>query len=1212
MARHASLARSGSLASLCVMYGAGIAFVTTLVVSNGIGAAGAGEFFRLMALFAIGTSLSVFGADTGLVRTMSAQRALGRYSALPQLIRFALFPSVLLAVVVALAALVYSLIMPGSDEYATALRVSAPFLIIAAAMTVGFGALRGLNQVVTFTLLQNVVLPTLRLAGVALAVILAGSLMGLVWAWTIPVIITTAVTAYLLNRPLPEEMSQDAPPTTNEHQDAPEETLRSFWMFSSARGVAAIVETALEWIDVLVIAAFLGPAAGGVYGAVNRCVRVGTMVEHTGRIVTGPSISAALATQNLVRAREIFLATTRVLTALAWPFYLSLAFFGPVLLRFFGKGFESGAGILWVICPAAMLAMSAGGVQSVLLMSGKSRWQLLNKLSALVLAIILNLTLVPLWGLYGAVTAWAAALLIDTFLASYQVFKLVGIRATVKEMAPALILGGAVPTVCALIPLAVLGQGLVALVLYLVLLVPSYGYLLKRFRKPLGVERFLSARKKPATAEEVVAAQTPENAPTTVMAIVRSPSKFSAVRAAIAQGRREAFPQYTDSGADAQRLNDALAHGATMVQLVGVSPQHPQRSSSIASAVTAALSKTPPAQSSDAPSQQHTAAETHLSATPPAEGTAVHHEQLHEKGQTPHMGREQESAPQANASSQDHSNPQTGKTPHIEKSPTVPIFLGAAAGDEPGSPDSAVGTLRNALPQDSAQPEADKSPEPARPVQAVKKPRLPAIAQATANGAPDTPTGMIPAQPAAKTQATPTESTDAEAPAKSSEDTTDSHNTTPITNHERPRIIVQKENTMENSSTSEKQPSASLLEQVQRVWRHKLIVLIPIVVMAILAGTYGVISPASYAAKSTVVVYPLVNDLSGTGSANSLKVDINTESRAASSRQVAGRAITKAQANQEGPNYQAMDVDKLMAATKVTGTSQSAVLDIEVTLPNAQQAADYANAVAEAYLEVRSEGLKANVEDRRKKLNEKIDEAQNSNTIPASELTQLRERLSQLELISQEGGRVVSSAQVPKSQKGLSPMVLTVVGGAFGLLVGIAAAYIYDRSMRTLGYAGRLKEMGIDSHELKPNDTEGALLLLHRVGATDGDLKKAGYAGITLSSASGKLAYRMYQALYTALPSDQVRFIDYKSLKDSHSLQNPEKYVAGNSIPVVVDLGNSATLPQVVRFSNATRLCLIPVNKDTNRAKLRELFSYLQTLENTVSIAVFMEPQKEG
>ena len=73
-----SLAKSGSLASLCVIYGAGIAFVTTMVVSNGIGAAGSGEFFRLMALFAIAISLVTFGADTGLVRTISAQRALGR------------------------------------------------------------------------------------------------------------------------------------------------------------------------------------------------------------------------------------------------------------------------------------------------------------------------------------------------------------------------------------------------------------------------------------------------------------------------------------------------------------------------------------------------------------------------------------------------------------------------------------------------------------------------------------------------------------------------------------------------------------------------------------------------------------------------------------------------------------------------------------------------------------------------------------------------------------------------------------------------------------------------------------------------------------------------------------------------------------------------------------------------------------------------------
>lgn len=486
-----SLAKSGSLASLCVMYGAGIAFVTTMVVSNGIGAAGSGEFFRLMALFAIAISLVTFGADTGLVRTISAQRALGRYGLLPQLIRYGLVPSLVTSVFLIAGVYVYSFLVPMAPEYQAAMRVSSAFVLIAALMTVFFGALRGLHRVVTFTVLQNVLLPTLRFAAVGLVVLFSGQLMDLVYAWTVPVAITAIVALWLLERAFPNEEHMELLPS----EDSPEETFRSFWSFSSARGVATVVETILEWIDVLVVTAFLGAAAGGVYGAVNRCVRVGTMIEHTGRVVTGPSISAALATRQLDRARDIFLSTTRVLTAMSWPFYLSLAFFGPVLLHFFGKGFESGAGILWVICPAAMLSMSAGGVQSVLLMSGKSRWQLLNKLSSLVVAVVLNFTLVPVWGLYGAVTAWSSALLIDTFLASYQVFRLVGIRASWREMAPSLFLGAAVPTVCALGALLLLGQSVLGVIVYAVLLVPVYGGVLFRFRKALGIERFLSARR---------------------------------------------------------------------------------------------------------------------------------------------------------------------------------------------------------------------------------------------------------------------------------------------------------------------------------------------------------------------------------------------------------------------------------------------------------------------------------------------------------------------------------------------------------------------------------------------------------------------------------------------------------------------------------------------------------------------------------------------
>ena len=215
-----SLAKSGSLASLCVMYGAGIAFVTTMVVSNGIGAEGSGEFFRLMALFAIAISLVTFGADTGLVRTMSAQRALGRYGVLPQLIRYGLIPSLVTSVLLVVGVYVYTEIAPMAPEYQAAMRVSSAFVLVAALMTVFFGALRGLHRVVTFTLLQNVLLPTLRFAAVGLVVLFSGQLMDLVYAWTVPVAITAVVALWLLERAFPSEEHVEVLPS----EDSPAET----------------------------------------------------------------------------------------------------------------------------------------------------------------------------------------------------------------------------------------------------------------------------------------------------------------------------------------------------------------------------------------------------------------------------------------------------------------------------------------------------------------------------------------------------------------------------------------------------------------------------------------------------------------------------------------------------------------------------------------------------------------------------------------------------------------------------------------------------------------------------------------------------------------------------------------------------------------------------------------------------------------------------
>lgn len=494
-----SLARSGALSSVFVLYGAAAAFAASLIVSNGIGPDGAGRFFNVMALFTIGTSVCVFGADTGLVRTVAAQTARPDGTPIRHLIGYALGPVLAVSVgIVAISCLVMDLLVRGDAGARTAGWISAPFLILAAVMTLGFGVLRGTHRVVLFTGLQNVVLPTLRVGTVALAVLWGGGMALLATAWTVPVAVVLAAMLPLLVRLVREDDARHAEPVAPAPAapDAAAETRRSFWSFSSARGVSTVVEAMLEWIDVLVVGAVMGVAAGGIYGAVNRCVRVGAMVEHTARVVTGPAISAALAVDAAARAREIFVATTRVLVLVAWPFYLTLMLFGPGVLGLFGQRFAQGSSTLWIICPAMMLAMSAGGVQSVLLMAGRSRWQLLNKLSSLAAAVVLNLTLVPLWGLRGAATAWAAAVLVDSALAAWQVNRLLGIRATAAEMWPPAVAALGVVGLGGLLVRALLGPGLLGLVVHAVVVCGAYLLVALRWRRRLGLDRYLAARRR--------------------------------------------------------------------------------------------------------------------------------------------------------------------------------------------------------------------------------------------------------------------------------------------------------------------------------------------------------------------------------------------------------------------------------------------------------------------------------------------------------------------------------------------------------------------------------------------------------------------------------------------------------------------------------------------------------------------------------------------
>lgn len=485
-----------ALAGLISLLGGGAGAVLGLVLAVVVGrlldGAEAGYFFQLVALFTIAANVLELGADTGLVRQLSRLVSLRRQADLRRTVLVAVAPVVAVGLVVsgllwlfapALAGLI------GGDRalLSTLISNAAWFVLPASLVTVLLGGTRGLGSVIPFTTLYNIGIPVGRVVAVGAALLAGFGVVAATQVWAWPWVSACAAACAVLLRQLRT--------TTAEPGSAPATPTRAlageFWRFTAARGVGAAVEIGLAWLDVLIVGALLGPAAAGIYAITVRCAQSGLLVEHAMRMAVSPRVSAALATSDRASARTLNLGATRAMIMLAWPLFVTLAVFAPVVLPLFGDGFADGSTALALLCGAMLVLTGGGMVQTVLLMGGRSRWQLGNKGAALVVNVAANFALVPLLGIPGAALAWLLTVAVDTGLAWWQVHRRLEVHIQLRRLClPVLLVLGTVAAPAVVVRLLV-GATVPGLVVHLALVAVLYGAACWRCRHRLGLDALI-------------------------------------------------------------------------------------------------------------------------------------------------------------------------------------------------------------------------------------------------------------------------------------------------------------------------------------------------------------------------------------------------------------------------------------------------------------------------------------------------------------------------------------------------------------------------------------------------------------------------------------------------------------------------------------------------------------------------------------------------
>jgi len=473
-----------------------LGFAIVVIATRSLGPSGAGFLFEGIAFLSISSRVLVLGSDVGLVRSIAAHRSRGHTADVRQTLVAALTPAFVVGALaagvafVATPAIAALLDRSGSGEalvpYLHVLVVALPFAVVYLAC---IAATRGFGTMLPAVVIDMIGKPLLQVLLLLLTVSFGWSAVALAASWTIPIVIAlgAALTwlALAIRHDPNEPAAQPSRPARNDFV--------AFWRFSLPRGIAATFQVLILWLDTLLIGIMASAHAAGVYTASTRYVLLGTFVGIAISQAVAPQLASMFASGHNDRAGALFATATTWGIAATWPLFLTLAIYSRTVLLVFGSRFEEGAGVLATLSLAMLLSSATGPVDWVLLMGGKSGWNLLNTASALAVNVTLNLILIPRIGIMGAAIAWAASIIVNSAAPLLEAWLLLGIHpyslGGLSAATSSVVCFGGV----ALLIRAFLGDGVAPLIVSVVASSVLYLGLLWRSRHLLDVEAIAAA-----------------------------------------------------------------------------------------------------------------------------------------------------------------------------------------------------------------------------------------------------------------------------------------------------------------------------------------------------------------------------------------------------------------------------------------------------------------------------------------------------------------------------------------------------------------------------------------------------------------------------------------------------------------------------------------------------------------------------------------------
>ena len=237
-----------------------------------------------------------------------------------------------------------------------------------------------------------------------------------IYSFVVIFVISTAVVYFFLfNKNFPKSAA---------HNFSSTEILRA----SYPMALSAISYFLMQSTDVLFISAYDTFESVAYYSIAVKLATVTALALISVNIVIAPKIASIYNDKNFSQLKLILKKATRINVVISLPIIILLLFFSEYVLSTFGSNYILAKNALWILLIAQFFNSITGPSSLYLNMTGRQKKLNVILVISLFINVVLNIILVPDFGMLGAAISTTTSFVISKILASALVFYLDNVK----------------------------------------------------------------------------------------------------------------------------------------------------------------------------------------------------------------------------------------------------------------------------------------------------------------------------------------------------------------------------------------------------------------------------------------------------------------------------------------------------------------------------------------------------------------------------------------------------------------------------------------------------------------------------------------------------------------------------------------------------------------------------------------------------------------